>query len=272
MSLSPTHHRRSGPVLLSGEKPVGQRRQVAEPVQKRLGREPRDGAAFGSEGDKRDRNAGGKAGLAISLGIADEERTRDIPARTFDRKPVRRRVGLAHRQRIGPDERAEKVAHPKPGHQQFCQPFGLVGADCRQEARPPQILDRGDGSRVKPRLAVDRRLVGIKQHRIVCVHPALIDQPKPREAKAKHGAAAMKGRQLVGNGIEKIALAQYAKAGIRGGDQIGGCVGQRAVKVKDYGSQGLAALLLRLCLKFAEKVCDPFSLAADPSIGKTGAS
>ena len=80
------------------------------------------------------------------------------------------------------------------------------------------------------------------------------------------------GVTISGGEAQKIALAHQAKAGVGGGDQIGGCVGQRAVKVKDYGSQGLAALLLRLCLKFAEKVCDPFSLAADPSIGKTGAS
>ena len=208
-------------------------------MQHRLWPQPRNAGAFGPKADKDAGHARRRCGLAVGVGIPDQDRARRVPPRQPHRCQIGRRVGLARGQRISPDQRPEQIAHAQPLHQCLGQPLGLVGADRRREASRAQRHNRIGGTGIETGMCVNRISIGRQQHRILRIHRRLIPLPEPREPKPKHGATTVKGGQRIAHRIKQITMAKTTKAGIRRRDQICRGIGQSAVQIENHRFHGL---------------------------------
>ncbi|MPL74861.1 hypothetical protein SDC9_20680 [bioreactor metagenome] len=221
-----------------------ERRKIAVIVEQGLGGKPGDPGPLGPEGDQHAGHPRGARGLAVGRGVADKERARDSAPRAGDRRGIGRGIGLAHRQRVGADQRIEKPGDAQIGNQAAGQPLGLVGADRGGKARAAQRLDRLGGARVKAGALADMRAVMGQKRRIIGLGQGLgLGVADPAIAKPQHRAPAVKGGQRIGARIEQIAQPAGAKAGIRRGDQIGRGIGQRAVEIENHRAHSCLLLV-----------------------------
>lgn len=100
----------------------------------RIGAETGDPLPFGAKGDKHDGHPGGAGCAIVRLGIADQDRPRDLSARLLDRQPIGRGIGLANGQGVGPHKRGEKTPRAQPCQQKVGQPLRFVRADPHRHA------------------------------------------------------------------------------------------------------------------------------------------
>lgn len=203
-------------------------------IQHRLGVKPRDPPPLRPKCHKSHGNPRRDPRPSVRLGIAHQHRPRHDAPRALDRRDIRCRLRLPHRQRIGPHQRIEQAPHPQPRHQRLGQAFRLVRADRRGKAPRPQHLHRRHRAGIKPRLPVDPFRIGRQQPGILrvnrCFRPV---DPQPRESQPQHRPPAVKGRQRIAR-LQHIAMPQVAETGIRRRQQIGGCIRQRPVQIKDH--------------------------------------
>lgn len=87
-------------------------------------------------------------------------------------------------------------------------------------------------------MRVDRPGIGLQKPRIPFVHPHLIHAAQPREPQPQHRPPAVKRGQAVGR-AQEITRPHVAKTGIRGSQQIGRRICERAVQIKDHTGPAL---------------------------------
>jgi hypothetical protein len=98
-------------------------------IQQGLGRQIRDLAPGRTEGDKDARHPAAAAVFrSVTVSPIRSDRATAPPAALHGGE-IGRRVGLSHRQRIGPHKRVEQLGQPQPVDQVDGQRLGLVGAD-----------------------------------------------------------------------------------------------------------------------------------------------
>ena len=125
-------------------------------VQQCLGLHAGDTGAFGPKGHQRHRHPCRKAGIAVGLGVANQQAAGRIPRDAGNRLKQRRRMGFAHRQRISTDKRTKVMPNAKTLDQCFGQPCRLVGANCQGKASIPQGIKGFFNAGIKRGMDVDR--------------------------------------------------------------------------------------------------------------------
>ncbi len=203
-------------------------------MQKRLWSKPGHARPFGTKCHKHHRNPGGAPGQAVRFGVAKQKGTRQIAARPLDGLDVRRRIGLAHDQRIGPDERIKKIAHAQPLQQGFGQRFGLVGANRCGKARGTQSHHRLHRAGIKKGVPINVSGIGPDQIGKCAAHIVFAPRlPDPIKPQPQHRPRPLKRRQRIRRG-QLCPVAHRAKAGIGRRQQVSGGIRKGSVQIKHH--------------------------------------
>ena len=220
---------------LTGHETFRQRRKVVEVVEQRFRFKPCHITPFRPERDQRDRHASRPPRLSVGLRIPHQHRPARVTPDPDQSLVQRRRIGLAHRQRIRADQRPEQVPHPELVHQLFRKRFRLVGADRRREACRLQSLNGLDRAGVKPGVDRNSLPIGTKKDRILPIHFRLALASQPHHPQPQHRPSAMERRQCIAR-VEQISMTHAAKTGIGRGNQVCTRIRERPVKVKNHSS------------------------------------
>ena len=216
-----------------GQKLARKPRQVSEIVQQSLWFQCRHVLSSGPEGHEHGGYTRSLGGGPVGIAVAHENTIGLAMACAAARLEKRCGIGLANGQRIGADQRLKPVPHAQPLHQRLGQTLWLVGTNAHTKAGVAQFVHRLDRTRIQFRMDIDRRGIGLKQHRIVG-----IDQPKvaihPREPGAQHHAPAPQCDTRIAHRIQHITQPHLTKTDICRRDQIAAGIRERSIQIENH--------------------------------------
>lgn len=221
--------------VLSAQKMVHDPIQIIVMIQKRFRSQRFNPTPVRSKCDQNAWHTCGPRGLSVRVCVAHQKRAGPAARRPLNRQNKRRRVGLAHRQRVGPNKRVEQIAHTQPGHQGFRQPFRLVGANAHRHIGGAQPLNRRNRPRIKLRMHVNRRPIGFKKQRIAGLDLCCwCLKPQALKTQFQHCSPTAKSGRIILPMNELRRMAQRLQSRISRRDQIAGGVGQCPVQIEDH--------------------------------------
>ena len=195
-------------------------------------RPPRRAECHQNTGD-----ADGGGGLTIRDRVPDQDALTHITAHPVDRGDIGRGVGLARRQCIRPDERTEQVPYPQTRQQILRQTLGLIRADADTDTGRAQTFDRRDRAVIHARMPVQIARVVLQKDRMLTVNVTLGELGQdPFEPKGQHRPPPAKRGCCIRHRVQRRAMPQGVKTGVRRVDQIAAGIGQSAIKVENHGA------------------------------------